>query len=68
MNILDTIIEYKRTEVAERKADVSTATLEKSAFFSRPVFSLKAALRDPGSTGIIAGVQAASVAFERGDQ
>ncbi len=54
MNILDTIIEYKRTEVAERKAAVATSTLEKSAIFWRRTLSLKAALTDPGSTGIIA--------------
>jgi indole-3-glycerol phosphate synthase len=54
MNILDTIIEYKRKEVAERKAAVPAAALEKGIFFSREPLSLKAALRDPGSTGIIA--------------
>ena len=54
MNILDTIIEHKRTEVAAQKAAVATATLEKSAFFWRAPLSLKAALTDPASTGIIA--------------
>jgi indole-3-glycerol phosphate synthase len=54
MNILDTIIEYKRTEVAGQKAAVAATSLEKSAFFSRRTLSLKTALTDPGSTGIIA--------------
>ena len=54
MNILDTIIEHKRTEVAAQKAVVSAATLEKSAIFWREPLSLKAALADPASTGIIA--------------
>jgi indole-3-glycerol phosphate synthase len=54
MNILDTIIAYKRKEVAERKATVPAAALEKGVFFSRETLSLKVALRDPDSTGIIA--------------
>ena len=53
-NILDNIITHKRTEVAARKAAVPAAVLEKSSFFFRPALSLRAALRDPGSTGIIA--------------
>jgi indole-3-glycerol phosphate synthase len=54
MNILDNIIVYKRGEVAGRKAAVPVSVLEKSSFFYRPCLSLKAALRDAGSTGIIA--------------
>ncbi len=54
MNILDTIIDYKRKEVAERKAAVPAAALEKTPFFSRSPLSLKAFLTDPGKTGIIA--------------
>jgi indole-3-glycerol phosphate synthase len=54
MNILDNIIAYKRGEVAGRKAAVPVSALEKSSFFYRPSLSLKAALRDAGSTGIIA--------------
>jgi indole-3-glycerol phosphate synthase len=54
MNILDSIIAYKRTEVAGRKAAMPISVLEKSSFFYRPSFSLKATLRDAGSTGIIA--------------
>ncbi|HTR29619.1 MAG TPA: hypothetical protein VMH27_10135, partial [Puia sp.] len=54
MNILDTIIAHKRTEVAARKTAMPVSALEKSSFFFRPSLSLKAALRDPVSTGIIA--------------
>ncbi|HEV2355983.1 MAG TPA: indole-3-glycerol phosphate synthase TrpC [Puia sp.] len=54
MNILDKIIAHKRVEVAARKTAVPVAVLEKSAFFYRTALSLKAALRDTGSTGIIA--------------
>ena len=54
MNILDKIIEYKRTEVAQRKAAVSVAELEKGPFFSRPLLSLKTFLTDATRTGIIA--------------
>jgi indole-3-glycerol phosphate synthase len=54
MNILDKIIEHKKVEVAEAKAAVSVGELEKQEFFSRPTFSLKASLVDPGRTGIIA--------------
>jgi indole-3-glycerol phosphate synthase len=54
MNILDNIIAHKRLEVAARKAAVPPALLEKSSFFFRPGLSLKAALGDPASTGIIA--------------
>src|SRR5579863_7597059 len=54
MNILDNIIAYKRGEVAGRKAAVPVSALEKSSFFYRPSLSLKAALRDAGTTGIIA--------------
>lgn len=54
MNILDKIIEHKRKEVAERKALTHVSVLEKEAFFSREVFSLKRFLTDPAKTGIIA--------------
>jgi indole-3-glycerol phosphate synthase len=54
MNILDSIIAHKRMEVAGRKAAVPITALEKSSFFFRPSLSLKAALRDETSTGIIA--------------
>ncbi len=54
MNILDNIIAYKRTEVAGRKVAAPVSSLEKSSFFYRPALSLKAGLRDAGTTGIIA--------------
>ncbi len=54
MNILDTIIEHKKKEVAERKALVSISELEKKPAFARPVLSLKQFLLDDAKTGIIA--------------
>ncbi|MFT3827323.1 MAG: indole-3-glycerol phosphate synthase TrpC [Chitinophagaceae bacterium] len=54
MNILDTIIEHKKKEVAERKAAVSISELEKKPAFVRPVLSLKQFLLDDSKTGIIA--------------
>ena len=54
MNILDKIIAHKRTEVAEAKKMAPVAELEKRPFFGRDVLSLRASLRDPAKTGIIA--------------
>jgi indole-3-glycerol phosphate synthase len=54
MNILDKIIEFKRSEVADRKAMVSVTALEKGPFFQRQPLSLGKFLTDPGKTGIIA--------------
>lgn len=54
MNILDTIIAYKKKEVAERKAKTSVAELEKGKFFTSETLSLKSFLQDPDRTGIIA--------------
>jgi indole-3-glycerol phosphate synthase len=54
MNILETIIEQKKTEVAERKNAVSIADLESRSMFSRNTLSLRSALLDAGKTGIIA--------------
>jgi indole-3-glycerol phosphate synthase len=54
MNILDKIIEYKKSEVAQRKATVRVAELEQSVFFSRRPLSLRTFLTDPERTGIIA--------------
>lgn len=54
MNILESIVAYKREEVAGRKSAVPVSALEKSSFFYRPSLSLRTALRDAGSTGIIA--------------
>jgi len=54
MNILDTIIAFKKTEVKNRKSAVSIAELEKSKLFSRGGLSLKQFLQDNTKTGIIA--------------
>lgn len=54
MNILDTIIEYKKSEVRSRKSELSVAELAKRKLFSRPVLSLKEFLLDRSGTGIIA--------------
>jgi len=54
MNILDTIIEHKKKEVAERKERVPVQELEKQPFFSRKTLSLKQFLLDDTRTGIIA--------------
>ena len=54
MNILDKIIETKKTEVASQKRLVSIEQLEKYPLFSRKCNSLKAGLLKPGSSGIIA--------------
>src|SRR6187401_118637 len=54
MNILDTIIDYKREEVRNKKSKVKTTELEKRELFSRAVLSLKDFLLDRSRTGIIA--------------
>lgn len=54
MNILDTIIASKKTEVQTRQAAVSKAELEKRDLFIRPTLSLKQFLQDTTKTGIIA--------------
>ncbi len=54
MNILDTIIAHKRTEVATRKAGTPAAVLEKQDGFNRKVLSLKEFLLNDARTGIIA--------------
>jgi indole-3-glycerol phosphate synthase len=54
MNILDTIIEQKKAEVARSKREISISELEKSKFFSRQTLSLKEFLLDDSATGIIA--------------
>lgn len=54
MNILETIIEQKKIEVAERKRQKPVAVLQQSEFFSREPLSLRKSLLDQGKTGIIA--------------
>jgi indole-3-glycerol phosphate synthase len=54
MNILETIVKYKRAEVKHRKSLMSISTLETFPFFSRDTLSLKTSLLDRSGTGIIA--------------
>lgn len=54
MNILDTIVAQKKTEVALRKQQTAVTELEKSRFFANETLSLKKFLLDPAKTGIIA--------------
>ncbi|MGC4034841.1 MAG: indole-3-glycerol phosphate synthase TrpC [Chitinophagaceae bacterium] len=54
MNILDTIVEYKKSEVRKRKSEVNISMLEKSALFKREIFSIRDFLLDSEKTGIIA--------------
>lgn len=54
MNILETIIRHKKSEIGCRKSEVSVSDLEKRDFFKRPVLSLKNSLLDEAKTGIIA--------------
>jgi indole-3-glycerol phosphate synthase len=54
MNILEKIIEQKRKEVEQRKADADVKALEKERFFTRQTYSLKQFISDPVKTGIIA--------------
>ncbi len=54
MNILDTIIEYKKGEVVRNKKLVSVTQLQQHKNFSRPVISLTRFLQDETGTGIIA--------------
>jgi len=54
MTILDKIIAFKKKEVAKIKADVPIKKLVESPGFKRTPLSLKKALLEVGSTGIIA--------------
>jgi indole-3-glycerol phosphate synthase len=54
MNILDKIIAYKKTEVAQLRTEVSLGKLVKSPNFKRTPISLKKALTNKNSNGIIA--------------
>lgn len=54
MNILETIVEHKKSEVRSRKSELSVAELQKRKLFSRPVLSLNEFLLDGSRTGIIA--------------
>jgi indole-3-glycerol phosphate synthase len=54
MNILDTIIEFKKGEVARNKTLVSLHELQQQENFNRQIISLKEFLLDETKTGIIA--------------
>jgi indole-3-glycerol phosphate synthase len=54
MNILDTIVEHKRTEVVLAKQQQPEEVLKQMPGFSRQTFSLKQFLLDETKTGIIA--------------
>ncbi len=54
MNVLETIVEHKKSEVRRRKSEVGIAKLEKRQLFSRTILSLKDFLHDQSKTGIIA--------------
>ncbi|HEX4372113.1 MAG TPA: indole-3-glycerol phosphate synthase TrpC [Puia sp.] len=54
MNILETIIEEKKSELKNKRSEVSISDLEKSDLFKRETLSLKKFLLDETLTGIIA--------------
>lgn len=54
MNILERIIDHKKTEVAKRKIAVPLADLERRELFPRKTISLKETLLEGSRTGIIA--------------
>jgi len=54
MNILDQIIEYKKSEIEKRKSELNISELKKSFYFNRKTLSLKESLQNGNRTGIIA--------------
>jgi indole-3-glycerol phosphate synthase len=54
MDILEQIIQYKRSEVEKRKAAVTVKQLKAAPHFKRTTLSLKRSLLDESKTGIIA--------------
>lgn len=52
-DILETIVNYKKQEVALRKEKISVKEMESSSAFSRSCFSLAKSLIDKNKTGII---------------
>lgn len=54
MNILDTIIAHKRTEVAQRKTAAPVQVLEQSPRFKAQPISMTEFIRNPEKSGIIA--------------
>jgi|SRR5690606_32861664 len=60
MNILEKIIEHKRTEVSDAKARNTTRDLESMPLFSRTPYNLKEFVLDPTRNGIISEFKRAS--------
>ena len=60
MTILDKIIEKKHVEVAQAKAAVPLAELERRPLFDRTCHVLRTSILDPSKTGIIAEYKRAS--------
>ena len=54
MNILDTIIEHKKREIAFQKAHIGIDQLQQTEYYHRKTLSLKSSLLDKTKTGIIA--------------
>ena len=54
MNILDTIVERKKAEVAERKQQKSLDVIKADDYYSRKTISLVEGLSKPNASGIIA--------------
>lgn len=54
MNILEKIIQHKRSDVEKRKSQMSISELEKGFYFDRETLSLKESLERGNRTGIIA--------------
>ena len=54
MNILDTIVERKRAEVADRKQQKSLDMIKADAWYTRKTISLVEGLSRPNASGIIA--------------
>jgi len=57
MNILDKIIKYKKTELAEKKALFPVKRLEKSIYFPTPAVSLSEYILRKDKSGIIAEIK-----------
>ena len=54
MNILETIIEHKKSEIRNKKSEIPISDLERDGLFNRKTLSLKKFLLDESRTGIIA--------------
>jgi len=62
MNILETIVEHKREELAGRKQRVRVSALADTELYGRPIVSLRQSLRRTPGMAIIAEVKRASPA------